>query len=293
MTDPIDAVTLDRELMESIDRLRARPYGKSSLGAVILCSVLIHILFLSLIMFRPMTTSAKLTFGTYYTVDLVRDVDLADSGMAGSALSEGMRGLLGPGREVVLRNKAESRTLPPISRLDTKEKPSKEINKAIDDLKRKMAAAPRRDQVSPAVAGDSDKGGAVREADVMAAYYGAVWSRIKAKWAFPGGLLSGKDFVAVVHVRIMRSGATEGIFLEKRSPNALFNESAVKAVRKASPFPPLPAGIRDSSIEVGIRFHSSQLGGGSSQRSWDRNRFVENRTHARCTGWIGRIARPS
>jgi len=259
MTDPIDAITLDRELMESIDCLRIRPYGKSPLGTMILCSVVIHILLLSLIVFRPMTTSAKLTFGTYYTVDLVRSADLASPDTTQSAFSEEMKGLLRRDNEVVLRNRAASPTLPPISRLDTREKSSKEVNKAIEDLRRKMAAAPRR---SPAVAGNSGSANVIQDAGELNAYYGAIWSRIKAKWAFPGGLLSGKDFVAVVHVRIMRSGATEGISLEKRSPNALFNESAVKAVRKASPFPPFPAGIRDASIEVGIRFHSSQLGDG-------------------------------
>ena len=262
MTDPIDAITLDRELMESIDRLRVRPYGKSSLGTVILCSIIIHILFLSLIMFRPMTTSAKLTFGTYYTVDLVRGADLASPGTTQSAFSEEMKGLLRQNKDVILRNKAESHALPPISRLDTKEKSPKEVKKAIDDLRQKMAAAPHRTKTSPAVTDDTGQGSETREASVMNAYYGAIWSRIKAKWAFPRGLLSGRDLVAVVHVRIVRSGATEGISLEKRSPNAFFNESAIKAVRKASPFPPLPAGIRDSSIEVGIRFHSSQLGDG-------------------------------
>ncbi len=262
MTDPIDAITLDRDLMESLDRLRIRPYGKSPLGTMILCSVVIHIVFLSLVMFRPMTTSAKLTFGTYYTVDLVRGADLASPGSTRSAFSEEMKGLLSPGKDVILRNRAERHTLPPISRLDTKEKSSKEVNKAIEDLRRKMAAVPRRAQTSPAVADNAGQGNAAMGENEMNAYYGAIWSRIRAKWAFPGGLLSGKDYVAVIHVRIMRNGAAEGIFLEKRSASTLFNESAVKAVRKASPFPPLPAGIRDSSIEVGIRFHSSQLSDG-------------------------------
>jgi TonB family protein len=102
-------------------------------------------------------------------------------------------------------------------------------------------------------------GNAAGEPDEMMAYYGAMWSRIKAKWAFPGGLLPRNDLVAVVHVRIMRNGATESVSLEKGSVNSLFNESALKAVKKASPFPPFPVGIRDASIEVGIRFHSSQL----------------------------------
>jgi TonB family protein len=49
------------------------------------------------------------------------------------------------------------------------------------------------------------------------------------------------------------------INFEKRSGSTYFDESALKAIKKASPLPSLPEWIRDSSIEVGIRFHSSDL----------------------------------
>jgi colicin import membrane protein len=258
MTESVDTITLDRDLMESIDNLRVRPYEKSSLGPVILCSIIIHVLFLSLILFRPMTTSAKLTFGPYYTVDLVRYTDLTGRSDDQSAFSEEMKGLLHEKQGVILKKKTETLDLPPISRLDAREKSSKEVNKTIEDLKKKMAANPRAKH-TPAMTDEAGQGNTAPEADEMNAYYGAIWSRIKAKWAFPGGLLPKNDLVAVVHVRIMKNGATEGVSLEARSANSFFNESAVKAVKKASPFPPFPVGIRDPSIDVGIRFHSAQL----------------------------------
>jgi TonB family protein len=258
MTESVDTITLDRDLMESIDNLRVRPYEKSALGPVVLCSIIIHVLLLALILFRPMTSSARLTFGPYYTVDLVRYTDLAGRSSYQSGFAEEMKGLLHEKQGVILKKKTETLDLPPISRLDAKQKSSREVNKAIEDLKKKMAANPRA-QHSPAATDDAGQGDASRETDEMNAYYGAIWSRIKAKWAFPGGLLPQNDLVAVVHVRIMRNGATEGVSLEKRSSNSFFNDSAIKAVKKASPFPSLPGGMRDSSIEVGIRFHSSQL----------------------------------
>jgi outer membrane biosynthesis protein TonB len=33
----------------------------------------------------------------------------------------------------------------------------------------------------------------------------------------------------------------------------------VRAIRKASPFPPLPGEIGDRNIDLGIRFHSKEL----------------------------------
>jgi TonB family protein len=46
---------------------------------------------------------------------------------------------------------------------------------------------------------------------------------------------------------------------EKRSGNRFFDDSTLRAVKKSSPFPPLPSWIMDSSIEIGIRFHSAEL----------------------------------
>lgn len=258
MTDSVDTITLDPDLVKSMDHLRVRADERLTLGPLIICSIVVHIVLLSLILFRPMTTAVKLTFGTYYTVDLVRDVELSGATGEQSAFSEEMKDLLKDKRDIVLKKKTDSLNLPPISRLDARKKSSQEINKAIEELRRKMAANPQGKR-PPATTDGAGEAGVSQGSDVMNAYYGAIWSRIKAKWAFPGGILPKNDLVAVVHVRIMRNGAVEDISLEKRSANAFFNESAVKAVKKAAPFPPFPVGLGESSMEVGIRFHSSQL----------------------------------
>ncbi|HPJ96887.1 MAG TPA: energy transducer TonB [Syntrophales bacterium] len=259
MTDSVNTITLDPDLVESMDHLRVRAYEKSALGPVLICSIVIHIVFLSLILFRPMTTAVKLTFGTYYTVDLVRGAELSGGSRDQSAFSEEMKDLLSDKRDIVLKKKSETIDLPPISRLDARKKSSREVDKAIEALRRKMAATPQGKR-PPATTDGAGSAVAAQGSDVMNAYYGAIWSRIKAKWAFPGGILPKNDLIAVVHVRIMKNGAVEDISLEKRSANTFFNESAVKAVKKAAPFPPFPVGLGESSMEVGIRFHSSQLG---------------------------------
>jgi TonB family protein len=63
----------------------------------------------------------------------------------------------------------------------------------------------------------------------------------------------------VVHARILRSGEITGLEFEQRSGNRYFDDSVMRAMQKAVPFPPLPEWIPDRMIDIGIRFHSSQL----------------------------------
>jgi len=55
---------------------------------------------------------------------------------------------------------------------------------------------------------------------------------------------------------ILGNGTLNEAGFEKPSGNRFFDESALKAIKKAAPFPPLPDWVREGSIEVGIRFHS-------------------------------------
>jgi TonB family protein len=71
--------------------------------------------------------------------------------------------------------------------------------------------------------------------------------------------LPEKDIITIIYVKISRSGALERADFEKRSGNRYFDDSALRAVKKSNPFPPLPYWITDKSIEIGIRFHSAEL----------------------------------
>ena len=93
----------------------------------------------------------------------------------------------------------------------------------------------------------------------MRAYYALIWSRIRGLWTLPQGILPPESIEVVIHAQILKDGAVAGVDFEKRSGNLYFDASALRTVKKASPFPPLPEGFRDSSLEVGIRFHSSEF----------------------------------
>ena len=87
------------------------------------------------------------------------------------------------------------------------------------------------------------------------AYYDEIWRRVKASWILPEEVISsGEDFLAVVVVRIGRKGELLEMKLEKSSGNKLYDQSCLRAVKKAAPFPPLPKDYPQKYMELGLRF---------------------------------------
>ena len=97
----------------------------------------------------------------------------------------------------------------------------------------------------------------------MSAYYTMIWSRIKSKWALPQGILPSEVLEVVIDVTILRNGAVTQVSFEKRSGNRYFDDSAMKAIQRASPLPPLPANFRVTRLP----FHDIWLA-----RLWQRAR---------------------
>lgn len=93
-------------------------------------------------------------------------------------------------------------------------------------------------------------------------YYTELWERIRRSWNLPEALTGDtKGRMAVVTLRIRRNGSLEKCWLEESSGNARLDQSALRAVEKAAPFPPLPGGYPRATHEVGIRFRPDEAGG--------------------------------
>jgi TolA protein len=87
-------------------------------------------------------------------------------------------------------------------------------------------------------------------------YYGMIWAKIKKEWTLPGDLPKGKtDIEAIIVILIERNGKIQKSWFEKRSGNVLYDQSAMRAIKKAEPFPPIPKEFSDNTFEIGIRFH--------------------------------------
>lgn len=244
---------------------------RSRLNNMVFISLLFHVVILSLLFFSPSFPSPKLTFGPVYSVSLV---SLPRNVMEQRGVSTVAKELMAANRpEMVLKKQLAPAPEIPIRSLETRKKEDPSLDKAMEDIRKKAAAAGASKQPqakagpektekvekTEITAGSSSQPGTVEMDAQMRAYYAMVWSRIKGRWALPQGILPGEVLEAVIDVTILRNGAVTQVNFEKRSGNSYFDESAMKAIRKASPLPPLPAWIGENSLGVGIRFHSSEL----------------------------------
>ncbi len=85
------------------------------------------------------------------------------------------------------------------------------------------------------------------------AYFALIRDRVQANWIYPENFDNEKISV-IVSIRIGRDGTLLKSWVEKGSGNRQFDESLLKAVRKASPFPPLPEDFTEDTLETGLRF---------------------------------------
>lgn len=87
------------------------------------------------------------------------------------------------------------------------------------------------------------------------AYYDRIWSQIRSSWVIPEGVTSRVSLKAVVGIRIAPDGEIQQFWIEKRSGNDYYDQSALRAIRKANPLSPLPDEFGDAPLEVGINFN--------------------------------------
>jgi len=232
-------------------RLKRRKDDGISLNSMVLLSFLLHALILSILILSPSWPTPKWTFGPVYTVDLV-----SIPAVAVATPSQSLRtiGDVGSGsRSVVLKKQIDALSSEPVYPLKTRKKEiTDDVDKAIEDI---------RDRAQTS-AGETRRGTSGSNAEMtmkMRVYYSIIWSQIREQWALPEGILPSDVYETVIAVTILRNGALADLVFEKKSGNKYFDESAVKAVKKASPFPALPEWFGDASLEMGIRFRSSEL----------------------------------
>jgi TonB family protein len=230
-----------------------------SLGMILL-SLFLHIFILSIIIFASTSISSpKLTFGPVYSVQLVNLPANLFTEKPEAATQDTLDTSLDR-QPIVLKKQIDSMTALP--KKNEEKKLDRDTEKALDEIRKRLTSAskaPNKTQTKNSSLGALSQVGNQEVIDRMQLYYALIWSRIKSQWALPQSILRGETRETIINVQILRNGMIADINFEKRSGSTYFDESALKAIKKASPLPSLPEWIRDSSIEVGIRFHSSDL----------------------------------
>jgi len=86
------------------------------------------------------------------------------------------------------------------------------------------------------------------------AYYDRIWTQIRSSWVLPEGVTSRVSLVTVVGIRIAADGEIEQYWIEEKSGNDYYDQSALRAIGRANPLAPLPDELSDAPLEVGINF---------------------------------------
>jgi protein TonB len=90
----------------------------------------------------------------------------------------------------------------------------------------------------------------VLSAEEMTAYHGIITQRVRQRWVFTGG---GENMSAEVLIALDRNGSVRTQKITRGSGNVEFDRSVLRAIAKASPFPPPPEG---ADTEIQFRFRS-------------------------------------
>jgi TonB family protein len=101
---------------------------------------------------------------------------------------------------------------------------------------------------------------AVDASDFPFTYYlRLIQSKIGERWSPPRAAAAGGERVVVLF-EIQRDGQVREPQVERSSGNAIYDQSALRAIMEASPFPPLPPEFKASSLRVhfGFEFQPGQ-----------------------------------
>ena len=132
------------------------------------------------------------------------------------------------------------------------------VKKEIEDLRRELAEEAGKNRK---VSAGADIPGGPRNGSVpkelfeltFKTYYNTVGSMIQSSWIYSGEI--EKNLSVWLAIRISPAGELVSIRVEKRSGDAIFDESAIRAVKKAAPFPQVPEEIKNEFSEpLIIRF---------------------------------------
>jgi TonB family protein len=223
---------------------------------MILLSLIAHFVVITVVFVSLPTSSRQLTFGPIYSVSLVSS-EAASPRNQESSLFKEIKKSSEAAKAVIYKKEINSISKTPVKKEETGKL---NIEKAVSAIKDKqLGAAEPSSSARTSLGNQPTKMTGGDKAAKANEYTNIVSAKVHNNWSIPPELKPRGNIVTVIEIKIMRDGSLAYAGFEKRSGNSFYDESAMKAVRKAAPFPPLPGGFSDNIMEIGIRFHPSQL----------------------------------
>jgi len=84
-------------------------------------------------------------------------------------------------------------------------------------------------------------------------YLAAIERKVSQNW-FSGVSSGAEGLTCLVYFRLRRDGRIDDVRIEQGSGNTYFDRSAMRAVRSAEPFPPLPRAFTDNYLGIHFTF---------------------------------------
>jgi colicin import membrane protein len=141
------------------------------------------------------------------------------------------------------------------------------IDQALSKIEKKVKTEEEKDHLGEAISrletekqGASAKGfadGSPVSGMAIDIYRSEVEDWIKSNWVYPIG--NKDDLEVVVLVTAKSNGTIIQSSFTKKSSNAMFNQSVLKAIEQSDPLPPFPPGYRMTQEEFEITFNLNEL----------------------------------
>jgi colicin import membrane protein len=145
-----------------------------------------------------------------------------------------------------------------ISKIERNVKSEEHLDRALAKLESRVVE-PSQDAGPSSGGGVADRGlgygGGIPGGTAVQIYQMQVETVIKSNWHYPVATDSQKDREAILLLTVKRDGAILSSRFDKRSQNALFDESVIKAIERSNPLPPFPESLRRNHEEFVIRFN--------------------------------------
>ena len=243
---------------------------------MIFASLCLHLCLIAAVLGKPPDRGTTIYFNPAYTVELIGTggaPGLPDTGEStsessappadGAPTSSTKPLWKGPSGFTSQVKTLEKRTHTPLQAETTAKTPlstKKTTGSNTSGTAQGVAGSGQQSTRQPTPAGTGGGGGAggtgyglTPEQARFGRYYMAVFNKIQSAWVLPH-YYEQEQLMATVEITIRADGRIVNTQFEKKSGDAEFDRSVMRAIQKANPLPPLPPGIKEPLLTLGIRF---------------------------------------
>ena len=134
--------------------------------------------------------------------------------------------------------------------------PEEVLEEALARIKKRAGS---REKLAANVPGRSSSPWEEKKKEIeYSAYYDQVERAVRENWIPPQDMNSEEESaMTVVSLTLLPDGRVLKSYIEESSGDPQFDQSVMRAILKSTPFPPPPIGLKQQSLDLGLRFHST------------------------------------